>query len=149
MTESDFIQLHLQPGGINSSGTINVNFDLTPGTSIGVVTGITVTNKPQSNPSSTFSDLVRVLEEVEQIKFRVGSTLYTLSIQDRRAYPNPSNPNLSFFYFKVTPFQFNYDPTTTLVSDVSVSLYPFLLGSKFTFSDYNPVIDNVIEQMLR
>jgi len=146
MTESDFIQLHLQPGGINSSGTINVNFDLTPGTSIGVVTGVTVTNKPQSNPSSTFSDLVRVLEEVEQIKFRVGSTLYTLSIQDRRAYPNPSNPNLSFFYFKVTPFQFNYDPTTTLVSDVSVSLYPFLLGSKFTFSDYNPVIDNVIEQ---
>ena len=144
MTESEFINLHINNGPLNTTGTINVNIDLLPG-SIGKVTGITVTNKPQVSPSSTFSDLVRVLEEVTQIKFRVGNILYSLQIEDRRSYPN-INDNYSFFYFKVSPFLFAYNPATTLSQDVSVSLYPFLLGSKITFSDYNPVIDNVIEQ---
>ena len=146
MTEFDFIQLHLNGGALNTTGTINVNIDLLPGP-IGRVTGITVTNKPQVNPPliSDFPDLVRVLEEVTQIKFKVGSVEYTLSIEERRGYPN-SDPNLSFFYFKVKPFEFPYDPGSTLSQDVSVNLYPFFLGSKITFSDYNPVIDNVIEQ---
>jgi hypothetical protein len=148
MTEQDFINLHTNNGPLSTTGTINVNFDLIPGTSIGRVTGITVTNIPQINPPnvSTFPDLVRVLEEVTDVKFRVGGTLYTLAVEDRRAYTNPTNDALSFFYFKVTPFEFSYDPNSTIQQDVSVSLYPFLLGSKFTFSDYNPVIDNVIEQ---
>ena len=112
---------------------------------VGKVTGITVTNKPQVFPPPAFPDIVRVLEEVTSIKFRVGTVLYPLRIEERRAYPN-SNENYSFYYFKVVPFEFAYDPASTVSGDVSVSLYPFLLGSKFTFSDYNPVIDNVIEQ---
>jgi len=148
MTEQDFINLHTNNGPLSTTGTINVNFDLLPGTSTGRVTGITVTNIPQINPPnvSSFDNLVRVLEEVTDVKFRVGGTLYTLAVEDRRAYTNPTNNALSFFYFKVTPFDFSYDPNSTIQQDVSVSLYPFLLGSKFTFSDYNPVIDNVIEQ---
>ena len=144
MTEQEFIGLHLNNGPLNTTGTINVNIDLLPGL-VGVVTGITVTNKPQINPDPVFENLVRVLEEVTSIKFRVGNVLYSLRIEDRRGYPNP-NENYSFFYFKVVPFEFPYDPSSTIAGDVSVSLYPFLLGSKFTFSDYNPVIDNVIEQ---
>jgi len=147
MTEQVFLNLHTQPGGINTTGTINVNIDLSPGGLTGTVTGITVTNVPQLNPPnvSAFPDLVRVLEEVTDVKFRVGTVLYSLSIQERRAYPMV-DPNLSFFYFKVTPFEFPYNSNTVQSQDVSVSLYPFLLGSKFTFSDYNPIIDNVIEQ---
>lgn len=145
MTEQTFIDLHLNGGALNTTGTINVNIDLTPNSSIGTVTGITVTNLPQVVPVSSFPDIVRVLEEVTHIKFKVGNILYSLYVEERRGYPN-SIDNLSFFYFKVTPFSFIYNPGTTVSNDVSVSLYPFLLGSKFTFSDYNPVIDNVIEQ---
>ena len=144
MTESDFINLHTNNGPLNTTGTINVNIDLSV-SSIGTVTGITVTNIPQINPPSTFKDLIRVLEEVTDIKFKIGNTVYSLSIQERRLYTN-TVPNLSFFYFRTVPFNFIYDPGTIQSQDVSVSLYPFLLGSKLTFSDYNPLIDNVIEQ---
>ena len=96
MTEAEFIQIHQATGGINTSGTINVNFDFI-NTGRGRITGITVTEKPQTNPSSTFNDLVRVLEEVEQIKFRLGNTLYTLKITSRRGYINTSDDTLSFF----------------------------------------------------
>ena len=144
MTEQTFISLHTNNGPLNTTGTINVNIDLLLG-SVGRVTGITVTNKPQAAPQPAFPDIVRVLEEVTDIKFRVGTVLYSLRIEERRSYPNP-NENYSFYYFKVVPFEFPYDPTSTVSQDVSISLYPFLLGSKFTFSDYNPVIDNVIEQ---
>ena len=145
MTEADFISIHLIPGGINSLATINVNCDVT-GTSNGVVTGITVTNKPIYTPqgtASTFEDLEKVLEEVQRIKFTVGATQYSLNIEERRSYPN-SNSALSFFYFKVTPFSFDYSSASTLEQQVSVSFSPFLLGRKITFSDYNPSINNVI-----
>jgi hypothetical protein len=144
MTEAEFINIHLIPGGINSISTINVNCDVTPGTSNGVVTGITVTNKAVQG-ASTFEDLESVLEEVQRIKFKVGTTQYSLNIQERRSYPN-SNPALSFFYFKVTPFTFNFDQASTLQQQVSISFSPFLLGRKITFSDYNPIIDNALEQ---
>jgi hypothetical protein len=145
MTEAEFIQIHQVTGGINTSGTINVNFDFI-NTGRGRVTGITVTEKPQITPSSTFGDLVRVLEEVEQIKFRVGNTLYTLQITSRRAYVNTVDDTLSFFYFNVVPFEFDFDANSTQGQDIEVSLYPFLLGSNYRFSNYNPIIDNVIEQ---
>lgn len=144
MTEQEFIALHINNGPLNTTGTINVNIDLQPGL-VGRVTGITVTNKPQVSPPPAFENLIRVLEEVTSIKFRVGTTLYSLRILDRRAYPN-SNDSYSFYYYRVVPFEFPYDPGSTISSDVSISLYPFLLGSKFTFSDYNPILDNVIEQ---
>jgi len=69
MTEQVFLNLHTQPGGINTTGTINVNIDLSPGGLTGTVTGITVTNVPQLNPPnvSAFPDLVRVLEEVTDV----------------------------------------------------------------------------------
>jgi len=148
MTEQEFINIHLTPQGINSLSAINVNCDIIPNTTTGVVSGITVTNKPIYTPTgttSTFENLERVLEEVQRIKFRVGGTQYSLRIEDRRSYPN-LNQALSFFYFKVTPFTFNYDPGATSEQQVSVSFYPFLLGSKITFSDYNPIINNVINQ---
>jgi len=145
MTEGEFIQIHQATGGINTSGTINVNFDFI-NTGRGRVTGITVTEKPQANPSSTFNDLIRVLEEVEQIKFRVGNTLYTLQITSRRGYVNTVDDTLSFFYFSVVPFEFDFDVNSTQGQDIEVSLYPFFLGSNHRFSNYNPVIDNVIEQ---
>ncbi len=145
MTEQEFIQIHQATGGINTSGTINVNFDFI-NTGRGRVTGITVTEKPQITPSSTFGNLVRVLEEVEQIKFRVGNTLYTLQITSRRAYVNTVDDTLNFFYFNVVPFEFDFDANSTQGQDIEVSLYPFLLGSNYRFSNYNPIIDNVIEQ---
>ena len=145
MTESEFIAIH-QSGVINSSGTINVNFDFIPGTTFGRITGLTVTYKPQNDPTSTFTQLVSVLEEVQKIKFKVGATTYSLRIQERRAYPNTANEDLSFYYFKVNPLQFLYNGNEAAQTDVSISLSPFLLGSNITFSDYNPLIDNVLEQ---
>jgi hypothetical protein len=145
MTEQEFISLHLNNGPLNTTGTINVNIDVQPGNLVGIVTGITVTYKPQIFPDTVFTDLERVLEEVTSIKFRVGAVQYSLRIQERRGYLN-INENYSFYYFKVVPFQFPYDPNSTISNDVSISFYPFLLGSKFTFSDYNPIIDNVLEQ---
>ena len=145
MTEAEFIQIHQATGGINTSGTINVNFDFI-NTGRGRITGITVTEKPQALPSSTFNDLVRVLEEVEQIKFRLGNTLYTLKITSRRGYINTSDDTLSFFYFSVVPFEFDFDVNSTQGQDIEVSLSPFFLGSNHRFSNYNPIIDNVSEQ---
>lgn len=145
MTEAEFIQIHQATGGINTSGTINVNFDFIS-TGVGRVTGITVTEKPQAAPSSTFMELVRVLEEVEQIKFKVGDTLYSLKIISRRGYINTVDDTLSFFYFSVVPFEFIFDANSTQGQDILVSLYPFLIGSNHRFSNYNPIIDNVSEQ---
>jgi hypothetical protein len=59
MTEQDFINLHTNNGPLSTTGTINVNLDLLPGTSIGRVTGITVTN---GGSGYTTTPLVRIVD---------------------------------------------------------------------------------------
>ena len=155
MTTSEFLRLHnsqlasANKNTISNQTQINVNFDTDPGDpSGGIITGVTVTTttkKDWDNPLTATNtvNLINALQQVQTIRFEISNQKFRLDIQEKTRYIDSNNSSYDNFFFAVTPFKFK--PAQSGYVNIKVFFEPLVLGETFTYNDYNPIINNVVE----
>ena len=155
MTTSEFLRLHnsqlasANKNTISNQTQINVNFDTDPGDpSGGIITGVTfttTTKKDWDNPLTATNtvNLINALQQVQTIRFEISNQKFRLDIQEKTRYIDSNNSSYDNFFFAVTPFKFK--PAQSGYVNIKVFFEPLVLGETFTYNDYNPIINNVVE----
>ena len=169
MTEQQFLALHTTSGGanINTSYTINVNYDdsvpqvpgyvrsleagRVPQTIPNYVIGITVTRKARSVDGVQGADVLGILEGLQKVRFTFDGYEYALNILSRAYYPGVNTGGVTrqspYFYFRVTPFQLPTGAIDDLTDpefnqNILVNFTPFIEDLEFLFINYNATYNN-------
>ena len=169
MTEQQFLALHTLSGGanINTSYTINVNYDdsvpqvpgyvrsleagRVPETIPNYVIGITVTRKARSVDGVQGADVLGILEGLQKVRFTFDGYEYALNILSRAYYPGVDTGGVTrqspYFYFRVTPFQLPTGAIDDLTDpefnqNILVNFTPFIEDLEFLFVNYNATYNN-------
>lgn len=172
MTEQQFLALHrtTSGAGINTSYTINVNYDnsvpqvpgytrsLEAGRRIEVpnyIIGITVTRNARSVDGIQGVDIESILDGLQKVRFAFDGYDYALNIISRAYYPGAGasggQRTTPYFYFRVTPFQLPTGAVAGLTDDpefqenILVDFTPFIDDLEFLFTTYNTTYNNAQE----
>lgn len=144
-----FLAIHNQPS-VNTAVTFNINFDQDEGENTGTITGFTATynaiyNGSTQSPPNPITDILLQIERAELI---IAGQRIILEVINRSAHQGAGNN--PYIYFDVLNVKFvvpNYtdtEDTTVDLGTLPVTFTPILLGTKFEYDDYNPLISNAI-----